>query len=155
MHQTISSLQEKPFANFLLNFFLGRKIPFVRTGKVKILTMTPEEVRVEIPNHKSVQNHIGQVHAAGMMLLGETASGLLAGMNIPEQSLPLIKEMNTKFIKRSSGALKASAVMKPESRALFAAEKGEVTIDVHVTDEKNETPVLIQATWAWIPKVRK
>lgn len=155
MHQLIAGLHTKPFANLLLNLVLGFKIPFVRTGRVRILALTPEEVRVAIPNQKSVQNHIGQVHAAAMMLLGETASGLITAMNIPEQSLPLIKSMNTKFIKRSSGALTATAEIKPESRSQFLTEKGEITLEVHVKDEKGETPILIEATWAWIPKAKK
>lgn len=152
LNRTVTSLQAKPFGNFLLNLVIGLKIPFVRTGRVKILEMTPDRVRVAIPNEPSVRNHISQVHAAAMMLLGETASGLVTGLNVSDECLPLLKEMNSKFVKRSTGRLTALAQISSEQRHLFATEKGEITLQVEVHDETGEVPVLIEATWAWIPK---
>ena len=103
LHQTIENLANKPFGQYLVNLALGFKIPYVRTSSLNIVKMTPQEVVISLANRRSVRNPIGQVHAAAMMLLGETASGLLAGMNISDNSLPLIKEMKTKFIKRFNG----------------------------------------------------
>lgn len=155
LHRLIARLEGQPFGHCLVNFALGLKIPYLRTSKLKIHKISPEEVVVSIPNKRQVRNHIGQVHAAAMMLLGETASGLLAGINVPEASLPLIKEMRTKFIKRSSGRLTATAKVGPEQDSLFASEKGEILIEVLVTDEAGVQPVLIEAVWAWVPKVKK
>jgi acyl-coenzyme A thioesterase PaaI-like protein len=152
LHQTVTSLQARPFGNFLLNLVIGLKIPFVRTGRIKILEMTPERVQVSIPNDRPIRNHISQVHAAAMMLLGESASGLVTGLNVSENCLPLLKEMRSKFIKRSTGRLTASAQISSEQRLFFASEKGEITLQVEVRDEVGEVPVLIEATWAWIPK---
>jgi acyl-coenzyme A thioesterase PaaI-like protein len=115
--------------------------------------MTPDLVTVEVRNSRDVRNHIGQVHAAAMMMLGETASGLVTGMNISDSSLPLIKEMKTQFIKRSTGKLTATAKINLQQRILFhQQDKGEIVIPVEVRDEKGEIPVLIEAIWAWIPK---
>jgi acyl-coenzyme A thioesterase PaaI-like protein len=152
LHRTVDTVQKLPVGNFLLNLLLGFKIPFVRTGRVKILKMTPDLVKVTVPNVRSVRNHIYQVHAAAMMLLGETASGLVTGMNVSEECLPLLKEMNCKFIKRSTGRLTASAKILSEQKSLFTAKKGEITLLVEVQDDAGETPILIEATWAWIPK---
>jgi hypothetical protein len=73
-------------------------------------------------------------------------------MNVQDESLPLIKEMKTKFVKRSQGALTASAEISAEALQAFGTEKGEILVPVLVTDESGESPVLIEALWAWVPK---
>ena len=40
-----------------------------------------------------MQNHIGGVHACGMALLSESATGLVFGMNVPDTHIPVIKTM--------------------------------------------------------------
>lgn len=127
-------------------------IPFVGTAGVEILEMSNNKVVAQIKNRRKVRNHIGQVHAAAMMLLGGTVSGLLVGMNVRDESLPLIKEMKTKFVKRSQGSLRATAEITAQSLRLFEVEKGEMLIPVLVTDESGESPVVIEALWAWVPK---
>ncbi len=42
---------------------------------------------------RKVQNHIGGIHACGMALLSESATGLVFGMNVPDSHVPLIKSM--------------------------------------------------------------
>jgi len=53
---------------------------------------------------KQVQNHIGSVHACGMALAAESATGILIGMNVPDDRLPLCKRMAVDFTRRSQGS---------------------------------------------------
>ena len=151
----VTKVKSFPMGGKLLNLLMGRMIPFVGTSGLEILEMTENRLVVRIENRRKIRNHIGQVHAAAMILLGETASGLLVGMNVSDECLPLIKEMNSKFIKRSQGAMTATATIRPEDRALFQSEKGEIPVIVEVRDEVGEEPILIQTIWAWVPKKKK
>ena len=41
-----------------------------------------------IAHRRKVQNHIGGVHATATALLAETATGMVVGMNLPDEKLP-------------------------------------------------------------------
>ena len=107
-------------------------------------------------NKSKVRNHFGQIHAAAMVLLAETATGMVVGMNIPDDKLPLMKSIHTKFVKRSEGKMQAEAHLTPEQiKSINTIDKGEVNVQVKVTDETGEEPVICEMIWAWIPKKQK
>lgn len=135
------------------NRVIGRAVPFVGTAGLDFEKMTCEEVIVNVPNKKSVQNHIAQVHAAVSVLLAETASGMVLGMNVPDDKLPLMKNLGAKFIKRSTGAQKAIATLTAEQiKSIRETEKGEVNVAVKLIDSTGEEVVVTEMIWAWIPK---
>jgi hypothetical protein len=74
-------------------------------------------VEVAIANERPVQNHLQGVHASAMNLLAETATGMVVGMNVRDDCVPLAKELKMAFRKRATGALRAVAVLTPEQRA--------------------------------------
>ncbi len=87
-----------------------------------------------------------------MNLLAETATGMVVGMNVRDDCIPLAKEMRMAFKKRATGGLRAVATLTDEQRATMAAStKGEVTVQVTVTDEAGVNPVECEFVWAWIP----
>jgi acyl-coenzyme A thioesterase PaaI-like protein len=57
-------------------------------------------VEVHLANERAVQNHIGSVHASAMNLLAETATGMVVGMNVRDDCLPLAKSLTMDFRKR-------------------------------------------------------
>lgn len=121
LNRSLKKLKSIPsfIRNFTRNKTIGRVVPFVGTAGLDFEKMTCEEVIVNIPNKKKVQNHISQVHAAASVLLAETASGMVVGMNIPDDKLPLMKNLGAKFIKRSTGAQKAIATLTEEQIKLI------------------------------------
>ena len=107
-------------------------------------------------NRRKVQNHIRGVHAAGMVLLAETATGFCVGMNVPDDKLPLIKTMKVDFQRRAVGGMTAVATLRPEQIALMQQQdKGEVTVPVVITDESGQQPIQAEMIWAWVPKQKK
>jgi len=138
---------------YLRNRTIGKAVPFVGTAGLDFEKMTCEEVVLNIPNKKKVQNHIAQIHAAASVLLAETASGMVLGMNIPDDKLPLMKNLGAKFIKRSKGTQKAIATLTAEQiQFIRETEKGEVNVAVKLMDSTGEEVVLTEMIWAWIPK---
>ena len=137
------------------NLVLRRAVPFTGTAGLQYVEMTPQRVEVAVANQRRVQNHIHGVHAAAMTLLAETATGMVVGMNVRDDCLPLAKELKVAFKKRAQGALRAVATLTDDQRALMQqSDKGEVQVQVTVTDESGAEPVQCEFTWAWIPSSR-
>ncbi len=131
---------------------LRRAVPFTGTAGLDFLQMGRERVEIGIRNEKKVQNHIGGIHASAMNLLAETATGMVVGMNVRDDCIPLAKELKMAFKKRATGSLRAVATLSAEQRALMqASDKGEVNVPVIVTDEAGVNPVECEFVWAWIP----
>ena len=91
-----------PVQKFALTTLVRKTVKLVGTAKLDILEMTPEKVHVRIVNRKIVQNHIGGVHAAAMALLAETATGFVAGMNIPGDRTSSFKEYGSSLCEKGS-----------------------------------------------------
>ena len=131
---------------------LRRAVPFTGTAGLDFIEMGTGRVEIGIKNEKKVQNHIGGVHASAMNLLAETATGMVVGMNVRDDCIPLAKELKVAFKKRATGALRAVATLSDEQRtAMRASDKGEVNVAVTVTDEAGINPVECEFVWAWIP----
>ena len=75
-----------------------------------------------------------------MALLAESATGLLVGMNVPDRSVPVIKTLHVDYLKRCHGDLKAVARLTDEQiEQMTSIEKGEVTVEITVTDERGKS----------------
>ena len=158
LNRTLQKLKSFPkfSQRWMRNKAIGRAVPFVGTAGLDFEKMTCEEVIVNIPNKKKVQNHIAQIHATASVLLAETASGMIVGMNIPDTKLPLMKSLGAKFIKLSTGTQKAIATLTSEQIKLIReTEKGDVNVAVKLIDSKGEEVVVTEMIWAWISKKKK
>ncbi|NNE29702.1 MAG: DUF4442 domain-containing protein, partial [Saprospiraceae bacterium] len=99
LNRALEKLKKLPefTRHYLRNRSIGKMVPFVGTSGLDFQKMSCEEVIITIPNKRKVQNHIHQVHAAATVLLAETASGMVVGMNIPDDKLPLMKSLSAKY----------------------------------------------------------
>ena len=131
---------------------LGRAVPFTGTAKLRFEEMSPSKVQIFVANEHKVRNHIGGVHAMASTLAAETATGMVMGMNVRDDCVPVVKDMRVQFKKRGQGAMRAVATLSPAQRKLISSTtKGEVTVAVTVTDESGNQPIECEFIWAWIP----
>ena len=154
LERQLERLSEVPaFARpWFRSVVMRRAVPFTGTAGLNFLQMTPSLVEIGIRNQKKVQNHIEGIHASAMNLLAETATGMVVGMNVRDDCIPLAKELKMAFKKRATGDMRAVATLTDEQRALMqASDKGEVNVSVIVTDEAGVHPVECEFVWAWIP----
>ena len=150
----LERLQDVPaFARtWVRSMVLRRAVPFTGTAGLQFIEMSAARVEIGIQNARKVQNHIGGVHASAMNLLAETATGMVVGMNVRDDCIPLAKDMRMAFKKRATGAMRAVATLTPAQIALMqSSDKGEVNVAVVVTDEAGVNPVECEFVWAWIP----
>ncbi len=155
LNRSVNSAKKFPsfLQSWILDMAIGRTVKFVGTSGIHFEKMTCNEVVVSLKNRSKVQNHIHQVHAAATTLLAETATGMAVGMNIPDDKIPLMKNLSVKFIKRSRGAQTAVASLTNEQiKNIRTKEKGDVSVAIKVTDETGEEVILAEMNWAWIPK---
>ena len=154
LERQLERLDEVPaFARtWFRSVILRRAVPFTGTAGLRFIEMSQERTEIAISNIKKVQNHIEGIHASAMNLLAETATGMVVGMNVRDDCIPLAKHMSMAFKKRATGSLRAVATLSDEQRAAMqASDKGEVTVSVAVTDEAGIHPVECEFVWAWIP----
>jgi acyl-coenzyme A thioesterase PaaI-like protein len=138
---------------FLLSKSFGRVVPFFGTAGIRIEELSHSQVVMTLQNRRKVQNHIRTVHAAAMTLLAESATGILMGMNVPDDKYMVIKSLHVDFQKKASGAMKAVATLTPEQvRSAQNDAEGEILVSVSVSDASGNEPVACQMLWAWKPK---
>ena len=157
LERQLARLEDAPaFARtWFRSVVMRRAVPFTGTAGLDFLQMSSSLVEIGIRNEKKVQNHIGSIHASAMNLLAETATGMVVGMNVRDDCIPLAKELKMAFKKRATGAMRAVATLTDEQRALMrASDKGEVKVAVTVTDEAGVHPVECEFVWAWLPAAR-
>lgn len=157
MQDQLARLSEVPgfMRAWVRNLILHRAVPFTGTARLNYVEVTPQRVVVSLANERRVQNHIEGIHASAMNLLAETATGMVVGMNVRDDCLPLAKALKMSFLKRATGALRAEATLSLEQRtAMQDSDKGEIQVPVIVTDETGIEPVECEFTWAWVPSSR-
>ncbi len=140
---------------FAITKVFTSQVRFAGTGAVQILELEEGRAVLQMKNLRKVQNHIGTIHATGMALLGESATGVALGMTLPDSKIPLLKSMHIDYVKRASGTLRAVATLPPDMRArVLAEDRGDFAVPVKVTDETGEEPIKCQFVWAWVPRKR-
>jgi hypothetical protein len=131
---------------------LRRAVPFTGTAKLRYEHMSASSVQIFVANDHLVRNHIGGVHAMASTLAAETATGMVMGMNVRDDCIPVVKDMRVQFKKRGQGAMRAIATLSDAQRELIrSSTKGEVIVPVTVTDESGNQPIECEFVWAWLP----
>lgn len=158
LNRTLQKITKVPtfLQGWMRDYAIGKFVKLVGTAGIHFEKMTCHEVILTQANTTKVQNHIGQIHAAATTLLAETATGMVVGMNVPDDKLPLMKNLSVKFIKRSQGQQKAIATLSDEQiEQIRTIEKGNLIVPVVVTDESGEEVVIAEMSWAWVSKKPK
>lgn len=138
-----------------LSFVFGKVIKFAGTSRIRVESLGFTQSKLVLRNRKRVQNHIGGIHAAAMALLGESATGFIVGMHVPDHRIPLLKNMNIDYVRRAAGDLTAVAHVTDEQiERMRNDEKGEIKVAVVITDTESKEPVNAEFTWAWVSKKR-
>ncbi len=154
---TVAKINKLPaFARkTVMSKLFGGAIKYAGHSGIRFEKLTNNECTVSIKNKRKVQNHIGGVHAIAQSLLAETCTGFVVGMNAPDTSVTVIKSMTIDFVKRSTGDMQATAKLTDDQvQQIQNDEKGELVVDVVITDSVNVEPIKAQMTWVWIPKKR-
>lgn len=134
---------------------VGETIPFVKTAGLDVETYTPTRVTARLPDQPQVQNHVGGLHAAAMALLAETVTGLVVALNVPGESVPVIRTLHIDFRRRAEPPLRATATLTDdEAERIRSRPIGKVDVPLTLADATDEAPLDCAIQWAWLPKSR-
>lgn len=141
----------------ILSKAFGKVVPYVGTTGIYYETVEPNQVVVSLQNNKTVQNHIGSIHAVAITLLAETATGFILGLNLPSDRVLLIKSYSVNFYRPiTKGQVAAIASLSDEQRLdILNTPKGEMVIPCVIDDRDSDSeraPIVVEMTWAWVPK---
>lgn len=137
----------------LLSLLFASQVRFAGTARVRINSLTQQQACLTLRDRNRVRNHVGSIHAAAMALLAESATGFLVGMSVPDTHLLLIKTLRVDYKKRAIGSLRAVATLTTEQLSAVATQpRGEVTVQVEVTDDSGQSPIACEMIWAWLPR---
>ncbi len=130
MYKKVSTF---PFGNQIFTFFLCLKAPYFRSIKPKILVMEEGRVEASITQHRAIQNHIKTIHAIAVCNLCELAMGMVVEATIPNNLKWLPIGMDIKYLKKTTGTIKAITTVKKED-----FKPGNMDIKVNIFNNKNE-----------------
>jgi acyl-coenzyme A thioesterase PaaI-like protein len=134
---------------------VGETIPFVKTAGLVVETYTPTQVTAVLPHRPEVENHVGGLHAAAMALLAETATGLVVALNVPGESVPVIRSLHVDFRRRAAPPLRATATLSDdEAERIRSRPIGKIDVPLTLADATGEAPLDTAIQWAWLPKRR-
>ena len=158
VHRVQTAGLPKSLQPFALTTLFNTTVKFAGTAGIRIEALSNQQSTVSLANRAKAQNHIGGIHACGMALLAESATGVVFGMNVPDSHVPLIKSMKIEYKRRAQGHLCAVASLTDEQiQDIQSLDRGEVEVQVLVTDEKKDapSPIACEMIWAWVPKPQK
>ena len=156
--QSLEKIEKLPtfLKNSARNIAIGSIVPFVGKAGIKFEKTEPQEWVATLANKRKVQNHLKQIHACGMVLLAETLGVMIMAMNVDKDKIPLVKNIEASFVKRSTGSMRGVVRLTDKQLAFIQAnEKGEMEVEVEITDEAGVQPIIVKVTSAWIPKKRE
>jgi len=147
------SKQSEEMSSLQLSSMFGEKVKFFGQSGIQVKSLNFNNAILHLENNETVQNHIGGIHSAATALLGESATGFLVGMHVPDDRIPLLKSMNIKYVHRADGNLKATASLtETQISDIKNSDRGEASVKVVITDSSDNNPVDAEFIWAWKTK---
>jgi acyl-coenzyme A thioesterase PaaI-like protein len=86
-----------------------RKAPYFGSISPLIEVLEPGRCVVRLRQRRSIQNHIGTVHAIAMCNAAELAGGMATEVTIPDGMRWIPKGMSVRYLKKALGVLHATA----------------------------------------------
>jgi uncharacterized protein (TIGR00369 family) len=133
-------------------------IPYLRVHQ---LAVEPCEgaIKLRMPVHKEVTNHVGIVHAGALFTVAETAAGVAALDVIPGgQAIVLLRGATIRYTRRAEGDVSAVARITTDqasaARAAFdATSRADARVEVTATDPEGQT--VFEGTFDYALRPRK
>lgn len=119
------------------------KAPYFSSISPCIEVLEPGRCVVRLRQRRSIQNHIGTVHAIAMCNAAELAGGMATEVTISESMRWIPKGMSVRYLKKALGELHATARVQSPTETAIAQElhaivevrngKDEVVFDADIT----------------------
>lgn len=112
MYEKMSKL---PMGKYLFSKAVCKRAPYFSTIHPLVTKLSDNECEIKIKNKRSMQNHIGSVHAIAMCNQAEMCAGLCIETFLPKHLRWIPKEMNVKYLAKGMTELTGKCSFDPES----------------------------------------
>ncbi len=106
---TWNKMSVNPLGKWLFSRAVCMKAPYFATIRPRFEEMTPGYAKVSMKKRRSVENHIGTVHAIACCNLAEIAAGTMLEASLPKSMRWLPRGMNVQYLKKAETDLVAIA----------------------------------------------
>jgi acyl-coenzyme A thioesterase PaaI-like protein len=125
-----SKLERVPGGRALFSKIICLKAPYFGTIHPRFVSLKPGYGEVRMKKRRSVQNHLGSVHALAMGNLCELVAGMTLDASIPGAMRWIPKSMNIEYLKIARTNLSASCGIS----GIDLSTPGDYPVVVRVTD---------------------
>jgi len=119
-----------PFGKKIFSTMVSNKAPYFKTIKPLFVELRPGYSELTIKKRRSVENHIGSVHAIAMCNMSELVAGTALEAAIPKDMRWIPKKMEVHYLKVARTDLKAVCEIDIDG----LNQPQELPMTVHVTD---------------------
>ncbi len=144
-----STLGRSAFGRWLFSKIVCFKAPYFSSVSPIILKLEKNHCAGRIRQRRSVQNHIGSIHAIALCNLAELCGGLMTDVSIPYGMRWIPKEMTTKYLQKAFGTITARAT--PQRDFYVSSEGYEATVIVSLTNDES-VEVAVCEIKMWVSK---
>ncbi|MEW5850327.1 MAG: YiiD C-terminal domain-containing protein [Myxococcota bacterium] len=138
-----------PKGRSVLDRALWQVVPFNASVKPRVIKLSEDEVVTEVALRRAVANHLGSMHAAVLVTVGEYAQGLLILANAGKLGAEIIiQRLSIEYTAKAKGTVQARCTLPPNFRehvaeALARGENPSVTLESVLTDKKTGQQVAV------------
>ena len=137
-----------PGGRSVFDYLIGSTVPYAGSIRPQVEVLEPGRARVAIADRRAVRNHLGSVHAAALVNLGELAANLALMTRQPRDGRWIVRGLDVDFVKVARGPVRAEANV-PE---LAWTESRDVPGEAVVTDSSGATVAVVRPRWRIGPK---
>lgn len=109
------------------SFAFAQKAPYFRTVRPRFTELRPDHAELVVPQRRSVQNHLGTVHAIALCNGLEAAMGALAEVSIPADKRWIPKGMEVAYTAKATSDITCVA---ETDRAQWTGDDPDVPVRV-------------------------
>ena len=134
LYQRFSSF---PGGRWLFTRIVCFRAPYFGSIRPRFVELRPGMARVSMKKRRSVQNHLGGVHALAMGNLCELAAGVMTEVSLPRNMRWIPRGMTIQYLGQARSDVSAEARLELREYN----QKEDVVVDVEVKD-RGGTPVV-------------
>ena len=140
LRQAWDFLSGVPGGKLLFSRLVGRMAPYTGSIHASVVVLRAGYAEVQMPDRRSVRNHLDCVHAIALCNLAELAGNVGVAYSLPDDARFIVAGLSIEYVKKARGTITATS----ECPVPTTNTKAEYAVPVVMTDAAGD--VVARAT---------